>query len=60
MGGASLGCLLAEEKAAEKAEEEGMVPLWQPFRALSLGAYIEQREAVPVRVCVGKGYWAQA
>lgn len=35
MGGASVGCLLDEEKAAEEAEEKGMVPLWQPFRALS-------------------------
>lgn len=60
MGGASLGCPLAEEKAAEEAEEEGMVPLRQPFWALSLGSNPRQRGAVPERVCAGKGCWASA
>lgn len=55
MGGASLGCPLAEEAEAEEAEEEGMVPFQQPFQVLSLGASAGQREAVPERVCAGEG-----
>lgn len=58
MGGASPGCPLAEEKAAEEAEEEGMVPVGQTFWALSLGSNARQREAVPEGVCAGKGCWA--
>lgn len=52
MGGASLGCPLAEEEAVEEAEEEGAVPL----SALSLGASGGQREAVPQRVCAGEAW----
>lgn len=56
MGGASLGCPLAEEAEAEEAEEEGMVPFQQPFQVLSLGASAGQREAVPERVCAGPSF----
>lgn len=54
MGRTSLGCLLVKEAAAEKAEEENMVPLQQPCSALSVSANSQQREAIPKRVYAGE------